>query len=285
MAVIWKGRPVAAALNEKYKKQAQELRLQGITPTLAILCVGKSAAVSAYEKVIYRRGEAVGVNVITKMLPQDVTQLQLLQAIEELNQDASIHGVLMMKPLPKGLSEAEAGRALDPRKDVDGITEGSLAGVFSGAQRGFTPCTSQACVEILDYYGVKCVGKRAAVLGRSLTVGRPAAMLLLERNATVTICHSKTENLAQVCRESDILVVGIGAANLVDASCMRPGQFIVDAGINVLENGDMVGDVDYDAALENAGSITPVSDGVGTVTTTLLMGHVVEAAQRIAART
>lgn len=282
MAKIWRGTPVTAALNEKYQKQAAALRERGIMPTLAVLRIGDKPEDKAYERVIYHRGETIGVQVFTKILPEGAAEPDLVEAIHALNRDDSVHGVILMKPLPQGLSEDAAGRALDPGKDVDGITECSLAGVFSGCQRGFIPCTSQACAEILDFYGVDCSGKRAAILGRSLTVGRPAAMLLMQRDATITVCHTKTRNLDQICRESDILVVGIGVPNQIDETYMKPGQFIVDAGITVLDNGDMVGDVDYDAALKVAGAITPVLDGVGTVTTTLLISHVVEAAKRAA---
>lgn len=280
MAAVWSGAAVAAALREEYKKEAAELKEKtGLVPGLAILRIGDVAEARAYEAGIYALGAETGVQVSTVVLSEGVDEAGIIAAIEALNRDESVHGVITMRPFPANVRESAVAAALDPAKDVDGMTPGSLTGIFTGTHQGFAPCTSEACVKILEHYGVPMRGKRAAVLGRSMTVGKPAAMLLLEKNATVTLCHSKSEDLESICRGSDILVVGIGRANAIGAGHIRPGAYIVDAGISVID-GAFVGDVDQAAAGEKAAAYAPVSDGVGAVTVTLLMGHTVEAARR-----
>ena len=186
----------------------------------------------------------------------------------------------MFRPLPKHLDEEAACQALDPEKDVDGITDGSMVGVFTGQKKGFPPCTPQACMEILDHYGIDCAGKKAVVIGRSLVVGKPAAMMLIKKNATVTVCHTKTVDMPAVCREADILIVAAGRAGVVDKPYFAPGQVVIDVGINVNAEGKLCGDVKFEDAEPIVGAITPVPGGVGSVTTSVLVGHVVEAAMR-----
>ena len=280
MASVWSGAAVAAALREQYKKEASALLAEtGVIPGLAILRIGDVAEAKAYEAGIYALGAETGIKVSTVVLPEGVDEAGVIAAIEELNRDESIHGVITMRPFPANVRESAVAAALDPQKDVDGMTAGSLTGVFTGTHVGFAPCTSEACVKILEHYGVAMAGKRAAVLGRSMTVGKPAAMLLLEKNATVTLCHSRSEDLAAICREAEILVVGIGKANAIGRDHIREGAFIVDAGISVID-GAFVGDVEEAAAAEKAAAYVPVSDGVGAVTVSLLMGHTLEAARR-----
>ncbi|MBR4869654.1 MAG: bifunctional 5,10-methylene-tetrahydrofolate dehydrogenase/5,10-methylene-tetrahydrofolate cyclohydrolase [Oscillospiraceae bacterium] len=280
MANVWSGAAVAAALREEYKNEAAALLKEtGIVPGLAILRIGDVAEAKAYEAGIYALGEATGVKVSTVVLSEGVEEAGVIEAIEKLNKDESIHGVITMRPFPANVRESAVAAALDPAKDVDGMTPGSLTGIFTGTHVGFAPCTSDACVKILEHYGVALAGKRAAVLGRSMTVGKPAAMLLLEKNATVTLCHSKSEDLAAVCREAEILVVGIGKANAIGRDHIREGAYVVDAGISVID-GAFVGDVEEAAAAEKAAAYAPVMDGVGAVTVSLLMGHTVEAARR-----
>lgn len=280
MAQVLLGKEVNASLNERIKADAEALKAKGIQPALGIIRVGERGDDISYEKGAMKRCATLGVEVKQYLLPADVTQETLMATIDEVNQDDSIHGVLMFRPLPKHLDEEACCQALDPEKDVDGITDGSMAGVFTGQKKGFPPCTPQACMEILDHYQVDCKGKKAVVIGRSLVVGKPAAMMLIKKNATVTICHTKTVDMPAVCREADILIVAAGRAGVVDKEYFAPGQVVIDVGINVNDEGKLCGDVKYEDAEAIVGAITPVPGGVGTVTTSVLVGHVVEAAKR-----
>lgn len=280
MAQVLLGKEVNASLNERIKADAEALKAKGIQPALGIIRVGERGDDISYEKGAMKRCATLGVEVKQYLLPADVTQETLMATIDEVNKDSSIHGVLMFRPLPKHLNEEEACQALDPEKDVDGITDGSMAGVFTGQKKGFPPCTPQACMEILDHYQIDCKGKKAVVIGRSLVVGKPAAMMLIKKNATVTICHTKTVDMPAVCREADILIVAAGRAGVVDKEYFAPGQVVIDVGINVNDEGKLCGDVKYEDAEAIVGAITPVPGGVGTVTTSVLVGHVVEAAKR-----
>ena len=206
--------------------------------------------------------------------PADATQEQVLAAVDKVNKDDSIHGVLLFRPLPKHLNQTEIENALDPAKDVDCMTDGSMSGVFTGKAVGFPPCTPQACMEILDHYGIDCTGKKAVVIGRSLVVGKPAAMMLIKKNATVTVCHTKTVDMPSVAREADI------RAGVVTKDYVAPGQTVIDVGINVNAEGKLCGDVAYAEVEPIVDAITPVPGGVGSVTTSVLVGHVVEAAKR-----
>ena len=203
-----------------------------------------------------------------------------MNTVKQLNVDDSIHGILMFRPLPKHLDEDAVVAAMDPAKDIDGITAGSMAGVFMGTKQGFAPCTAQACMEILDHYGIDCTGKKAVVVGRSLVVGKPAAMMLIAKNATVTICHTRTVDMPAVVKEADIVIVAAGRPGVIDGRYLAPGQIVIDVGINVNEEGKLCGDVLYEEAEPVVDMITPVPGGVGSVTTSVLVGHVVEAAMR-----
>ena len=281
MATIWKGAEVNSGLNARIMKDVEALKARGITPTLAIVRVGERPDDLSYERGAVKRAEALGVAVAKCALPVDVTQEVLLQVIRDINVDSKIHGVLLFRPLPKHLDEALICNTLVPEKDIDGITELSLAGVFAGKPLGFAPCTPSACIEILDHFGVDCTGKKAVVIGRSLVVGKPVAMMLVKKNATVTICHTRTADLPGVCREADILIAAAGKAGMVGADFVRPGQLVIDVGINWNEQEQkLCGDVDFEAVSPIVEAITPVPGGVGTVTTSVLIGHVVEAAKR-----
>ena len=231
MAEILKGAPVTAALNEKMAAKAAALKKQGVIPTLAILRVGERPDDLSYERGAAKRCAAVGVNVRNVVLPEDVGQADFDRALEELNEDDSVHGILLFRPLPAQLDNERARQMLSTEKDVDGCTDGSLAGVFTNTKNGFPPCTAQAAMEILDYYGIDCTGKRAAVIGRSLVVGRPAALMLMHRNATVTVCHTKTQDMPSVTREVDILIVCAGRMETIGAQYLREGQVVIDVGI------------------------------------------------------
>ena len=280
MAQLLKGAEVVSALNERIKADVSALVSRGVLPTLAILRVGEKPDDLAYERGAIKRAETVGVAIKQIVLPETVSQESLLAEIERINADGTIHGCLMLRPLPKHIDDLRAREALLPEKDIDGITEGSLAGVFSGTKRGFPPCTAQACMEILSYYGIDPAGKRAVVIGRSLVIGKPVAMMLLQKNATVTICHTKTKDMSSETRRAEILIVAAGRAGVVGAEYVSAGQTVLDVGINFDASGKMTGDADFAAVEPIVGAITPVPGGVGTVTTSVLMAHVVEAAKR-----
>ena len=280
MAQLWKGAPVAAALTEELSQRAQTLVAKGITPTLAIVRVGERPEDLSYERGALKRCEKVGIAVRQYLLTAASSQTDLMEVIEEINRDDSIHGCLLFRPLPKHMDEAAICAALSPAKDVDGITAGSLAAVFSGSGAGYPPCTAQACLEILDHYGYELKGKRAVAVGRSLVIGKPVSMLLLGRHATVTICHTRTADLPAECRRADLLVAAAGKAGAVSAQCLASGQVVLDVGINVDEDGNLVGDVDFAAAENTVEAITPVPGGVGAVTTSVLARHVIEAAEK-----
>ena len=282
MADLLKGADVVAALGEKMAKDIEELKGHGITPTLAILRVGERPDDISYEKGATKRCDTVGVAVKSIVLPADVSQEALMESLASLNDDDSVHGVLVFRPLPKHLDEDAVCAALKPEKDIDGITEGSLAGVFMGTGAGFAPCTAQACVEILDHYNIDCKGKRAVVIGRSLVVGKPAAIMLMGKHATVTVCHTRTVDMPSVARNAEILIVAAGKMESLTKEYFRPGQVVIDVGINWNdEKGKLCGDVKFEDAEPIVAAITPVPGGVGTVTTSVLVSHVVQAAKKI----
>ena len=282
------GKEVTAALNEKIKANVAELEAKGVKPTLGIIRVGEREDDLSYERGATKRCETLGVAYEKFLLPADVTQEELMATIDKVNKDDSIHGVLIFRPLPKHLDEAAVIKALSPEKDVDGITDGSMVGVFAGTKQGFPPCTPQACMEILDYYGIDCKGKNAVVIGRSLVVGKPAAMMLMGKNATVTVCHTKTVDVPAIAREADILISCAGVLNSLTKEYVRPGQIVIDVSINWDPEkinkkggkGAIAGDAVFDEVEPIVEAITPVPGGVGSVTTSVLVGHVVEAAMR-----
>ncbi|MBQ4176370.1 MAG: bifunctional 5,10-methylene-tetrahydrofolate dehydrogenase/5,10-methylene-tetrahydrofolate cyclohydrolase, partial [Lachnospiraceae bacterium] len=268
------------SFNEQLKERVNELKKRGITPLLEIIRVGEDPGDLSYERGAMKRCETIGVSVRNVVLERDVTQEEMLRVIDEANEDPSVHGVLLLRPLPKHLDASMIENRLRPEKDVDCMTDLSMSGVFTGKKLGFAPCTPEAVMEILDHYGIDCCGKRAVVIGRSLVFGKPAAMMLLKKNATVTVCHTKTKDLPSVAREADLLIVAAGRARTVTADYVRPGQVVIDVGINMDENGKLCGDVDYDSVESVVSAITPVPGGVGSVTTSVLVAHVVEAAAR-----
>jgi len=284
LANILKGAEVVSALHARLIPQVEELKARGVLPTLAIIRVGERADDVAYERGASKRAETLGIAVQKFVLPADATQEALLETIRRINADDSIHGVLLFRPLPKHMDDEMVRAALLPEKDVDGITDGSLAGVFAGTKRGFPPCTAQACMEILEHYQIPLQGKSAVVIGRSLVVGKPVSMMLLQKNATVTICHTKTTDMPFVSKKADILIVAAGRAGVVGAEYVSAGQTVIDVGINFTPEGMMVGDADLYAIEPIVGAVTPVPGGVGTVTTTVLIGHVIEAARRAGER-
>jgi methylenetetrahydrofolate dehydrogenase (NADP+)/methenyltetrahydrofolate cyclohydrolase len=281
MAKLLKGLPVAKALTEELKVQVEELRERGVVPTLAIVRVGERDDDLSYERGATKRCDAIGIDVRKFSLPADCTQDELMATIAEVNTDASIHGCLMFRPLPAHLDEPAACNALDPAKDIDCSTERSLFGVFANRPIGFPPCTAEACIQLLDYYGYDLTGAEATVVGRSLVIGKPVSMMLQARNATVTMCHTRTRDLASACRKAEVLVVAAGHIGTVGADAVRAGQTVIDVGVNWDEKaGKLCGDVLFDEVEPVVDAITPVPGGVGSVTTAVLAKHVVEAAQR-----
>ena len=279
-ALLLKGGPAAAALNEKTAARAAALAAQGATPTLAVVRVGAREDDLAYERGVLARCGKLGIAVRPFQLDADAEQAELLDVLDEVNRDRTIHGCLLFRPLPTQMDDRTVRAALAPEKDVDGITDASLAGVFTGSGVGYAPCTAQACVEILDYYGIPLEGKRVTVVGRSLVVGKPAAMLLDRKNATVTLCNSRTRDLPALCRQAEVLVVAMGKQGAIGADCFAPGQVVVDVGIHTGADGKLCGDVRFAEAEPVVAAITPVPGGVGAMTTSVLASHVVEAAEK-----
>ena len=281
MAELLKGAPVAAAITEGLIPRVEALAARGVTPTLAIVRVGEREDDLSYERGAKKRCAKVGIDVRGFVLASDCSQRELMDVIARVNGDPSIHGCLMFRPLPRTLDQDAACAALDPAKDVDCITAGSLYGVFANQPTGFPPCTAEAVVALLDHYGYELSGARVTVVGRSLVIGKPVSMMLQARNATVTMCHTRTSDLAAECSRAQILVAAAGHAGTVGADCATPGQVVVDVGINWDESaGRLVGDVDFEAVEPIVRAITPVPGGVGSVTTAILARHVVEAAER-----
>ena len=279
MAQILKGAPVVAAMNEANAARCAALKEKGIVPTLAVVRVGAREDDISYEKGIVTRCGKVGVEVRQFHLAEDVTQEELLDVIRQINGDASVHGCLIFRALPKRFDDRRVQEALAPEKDVDGITDGSMAGVFTNMPIGYPPCTAQACLEILKYYNVPLSGKRAVVVGRSNIVGKPMAALLTQADGTVTLCHSKTPDLADITRQADILVSAVGKVNCVTADMVKDGAVVIDVAMNRNEAGKLCGDVDFAAVEPKASYITPVPGGVGPMTRAMLMQNILTAAE------
>lgn len=292
MAELLKGKPVADRITIEIAEKAEKLRASGVVPTLAIVRLGEEPGDISYEKGAVKRAAEAGVEVKSLVFDRDMTQEDLIAEIEKLNEDDSVHGVLMFRPLPKHIDEKAVCEVLDPAKDIDGITSGSLAGIFMDSDVGFPPCTAAACIEMLDHYGYDLKGKKVTVMGRSLVIGKPVAMMAMRRNATVTICHSKTtvEDFAAAGRSADIVIAAVGKARMIKEDMLDEGQVIIDVGINIDDAGNLCGDVDFDRENPDEGigahaaAITPVPAGVGSVTTAVLMKHVINAAEKAADR-
>ncbi len=283
------GKEVNEALVAALQGRTAALKEKGVQPTLGIIRLGENPSDLSYEKGATKRAEEVGVAVKNYILPETATKEEVLKVIDEVNADASVHGVLMFRPLPKHLKadQDEICNRLAPCKDVDSMTHMSNAGVFEGQDLGYAPCTPPPRMEILDHYGIDCKGKNAVVIGRTLVVGKPAAMMLMGKNATVTVCHTKTVDTAAICREADIIISAAGVLGSLTKDFVREGQIVIDVSMNwnpekitSKGKGGMSGDCVFDEVEPIVGAITPVPGGVGAVTTTVLMKHVVEAAEK-----
>ena len=280
MAEILSGKVVAQAICADLEKRIAALKEKNIEPCLAIIRMGEEVGDLSYERSIRKTCEPLGIAIRLFALPRDAQQTEVLDAVKAVNNDNNIHGCIIMRPLPQHVDQALICDELDVKKDVDCITAKSLSGLMIGCKNSFRPCTAQACLEILDFYGYKLEGEKVAVLGRSLAVGRSLSLMLQDRNATVTMCHSKTRNLPSVCKESRFLVAAVGKAKLVCKDCVNENHVIVDVGINLDENGKLCGDVDREAVENTVAAISPVPGGVGGITVAVLASHVIQAAER-----
>jgi len=274
-----RGMPAAKSMLVDLQERVNALEQKGVVPKLTVVRVGAREDDLSYERGIYKRFEGVGAKVETIELPLTVTQQELENVILSLNEDNSVHGVLLFRPLPKTLDEVKIKSLLLEEKDVDCLTSANDAHVFAGDKKGYPPCTPQAVMEILDHYDVDLAGKKVTVVGRSMVVGKPVAMLLLAKNATVTICHTKTKNLQEECRNADIIVACAGVPRMITSDFVCEGQVVIDVGIHVVDD-KLCGDVDYDNVSEIVDAITPVPGGVGSVTTIVLLKHTIMSAER-----
>ncbi|MBP6143325.1 MAG: bifunctional 5,10-methylenetetrahydrofolate dehydrogenase/5,10-methenyltetrahydrofolate cyclohydrolase [Proteocatella sp.] len=269
-ARILKGKPVADSMQAALSEKAHELRKKGIIPKLCIIRVGERSDDIAYETGAVKKMTATGIEADRVILNASCTQEELEEVMKEKNSDEEVHGILMLRPLPAHLDEKKITQMISPEKDVDCMNPATLAGIFEPSEGLKTPCTPQAVIEMLRYYDIEMTGKKVAVLGRSSVIGKPVALLLLNENATVTICHSKTADLRETVREADIVISAMGRAKMIDGSYIREGATLIDVGINTDEDGKLCGDADFESAEKVAGAISPVPGGVGSVTTTIL---------------
>ena len=276
-AKILDGKSLAATTRAALKHKVDALVQRGVRPGLAVILAGDDPASKVYVRNKTSASEEVGVRSQQIDYPASVTQEELIGRIRKLNADPGVHGILVQLPLPKHIDSARVLEAIAPAKDVDGFHEANLGALMAG-RPGVVPCTPLGCMRLIEHAGVKIAGSHAVVLGRSNIVGKPVAMLLLQKDATVTICHSKTPDLAAVTRQADILVAAVGRAKLVGAAMVKPGACVIDVGINRLADGKLAGDVDYEAVKQVAGWITPVPGGVGPMTIAMLLENCIRAA-------
>lgn len=277
MTKILSGKEVAASLKEKLVAEVEKLKESGKAPSLCIVMAGDRPDSASYIKGAVKRCTDIGIDCHVEKLPEEISQDEFLEVLDRLNNDSKIHGIIIMRPLPEQISEDVVKYKIAPEKDVDCFNPINVSKVMSGDSDGFPPCTPQAVIEILDHYGIEIKGKRAVVIGRSMVVGRPLAMMLLKRHATVTVCHTRTKDLAGEAKRAEILIAAAGKARMVTRDILSEGAVVIDVGINFDENGKLCGDVDFDDVSEIAGQITPVPGGVGSVTSTVPAKHVVEA--------
>lgn len=278
MAMRIDGKAIAASVRAEVAEEVSKLKEQGITPGMAVVIVGDDPASRIYVNNKKKACAEVGIYSEEYALPADTTQEALTALVKELNGRKDINGILVQSPLPKGLDEKAVVETIDPNKDVDAFHAVNVGKIMIG-DFDFLPCTPAGIIELLDRSGVEIEGKHCVVVGRSNIVGKPMAMLLLHRNGTVTICHSRTRNLAEICREADILVAAVGKANFITADMIKPGAAVIDVGMNRDENRKLCGDVDYAEAEKVAGWITPVPGGVGPMTIAMLMKNAVNGAK------
>jgi methylenetetrahydrofolate dehydrogenase (NADP+)/methenyltetrahydrofolate cyclohydrolase len=278
MSVMMKGSEVVAAMKEELLRAVEKLVQKGVVPQLDIVRVGVRPDDLAYERGAMKRMEGAGIHCKVIELPESISQADFEKEFSAVNGDPDIHGILLFRPLPKQLDEESVRNIINPKKDIDCLSPVNMAKVFSGDESGFAPCTPEAVMEVLAHYGIDVKGKRVTVVGRSMVVGKPLSMLLLKKNATVTICHTRTTDLGATCRNAEILIAAAGKTAMITADFVSDGTVVVDVGINVNSEGKLCGDVDFAAVEPKCSYITPVPGGVGAVTSSVLARHVVRAA-------
>ena len=282
--MILQGRPVAdKVLAEVQEGVARLERERGVTPSLAVVLVGGDPASAVYVRSKKNTAATVGIASPDYVYPEGLSQTALVELVDRLNADPTVHGILVQLPLPRGLDEDEVVRRIDPEKDVDGLTPTNLGRLLAG-KAGTVPCTPAGCLEVLDHYGARLEGAEAVVIGRSRLVGKPLAQLLLARHATVTMCHTRTRDLGFHTRRADILCVAAGRPRMVTGDMVKPGAWVIDVGVNRLDTGKLAGDVDFESAAPVAHAITPVPGGIGPMTIAMLMKNTLAAAERSARR-
>jgi len=279
-AIIIDGKKIAGAVKEALRNEVETLTNQGVRPGLAVILVGEDPASQVYVRNKEQSCIELGMYSEVHRLPEETSQEELLALIRKLNESERIHGILVQKPLPAHIDEKPVIGAISVEKDVDGFHPISMGNLLIGDD-GFVPCTPAGVMEMLKAYEIPVAGKRVAVIGRSNIVGKPMAALLIREHATVTVCHSRTENLPEVTREADIVIAAVGRAKMVTPDYIKPGAVVIDVGMNRLEDGKLAGDVDYEAVKEVASAITPVPGGVGRMTIAMLMKNTVQAARRV----
>lgn len=285
MSELMKGAEVAKAMKATIIENVDKLKEQGIVPCLTIVRVGAREDDLAYERGAKKRMELTGIECRIVELPEKVSQQELEDTFKKVNEDDTVHGILLFRPLPAHLDEEPLKKMINPYKDVDCMSPVNMAKVFSGDETGHAPCTAEAVMEMLAHYGIDLTGKKVTIVGRSMVVGRPLSMLMLKKNATVTICHTKTKNLAEICADAEVLIAAAGKAKMVTAEMVGEGAVVADVGINVDAEGNLCGDVDFEEVEKKASYISPVPRGVGSVTTSVLAKHVVKSANLLLTNT
>lgn len=275
------GKPVAEFLGQNIKDRVSTLADKGITPRMFIIRVGAREDDVFYERSILKRSRQLGIEAQVKELPVDISEEGLISVIEEANESKDVHGIMMFRPLPKHLDEKKLVGMINPEKDVDCMSPVNLERIFEGGSSGFAPCTPKAVVEMLKYYNIPLKGANVVVAGRSMVVGKPLAMLLLDENATVTICHSRTVKMKEITKKADVVVAAIGKANFFNEEYFTENTVVIDVGINDDGNGKICGDVEYDRVFGKVRALNPAAGGVGTITTTILLDHAVKACERM----
>ena len=274
------GKEVADKIVNEIKVKVEELKGKGIKPKLAILRVGAREDDLAYERGVLKRFETAGVEVEVTAVESSISQEDLDRTFDGINNDPKVHGILVFRPLPKGLSDEHMRRTIDPGKDSDFMDIRNMENVLAGVPDAAAPCTAEAVMSLIRHYNIETKGKKVTVVGRSLVIGKPVALLLTTANATVTVCHTRTLNIEEECRNADIIVACCGVAKMITEKFVRPGQIIIDVGMNVDEEGRLCGDVDYEGVSQISEAVTPVPGGVGSITTAILLKHVVDNAGR-----
>lgn len=277
--ILMKGAEVNAAMKERMVNRVDALKKKGVQPVINIVRIGNRSDDLAYERGARKRMESVGVEMKITELPEDISQADFVKAFRKVNEDKTVHGIMLFRPLPKHLDESEIASIINPIKDVDCMSHVNIAKVFMGDEGVFAPCTAKAVMEMLVHYEVDLSGKNVAIVGRSMVIGKPLAMLMLKKNATVTVCHTRTVDLAEKCRRADVVVAAAGRAGMITGDMISRGTVVVDVGININKEGKLCGDVEFESVEPQASYISPVPGGVGGVTSSVLASHVIKAAE------